>query len=132
MIFRMLLLFTIVPFVELVLLIKLAEYIGTGYTILAIVLTGFAGAYLAKTQGLKVLTSIQRELGDGNIPGNQIIDGLCILIGGIMLIAPGIITDAAGLMLVIPVTRYMIREWFKVRFRNMIDKGHTRFYWGSW
>jgi UPF0716 protein FxsA len=132
MLLRLILLFTLVPLIELALLIKLGQYIGVGYTILIVMVTGIAGAYFAKTQGMGVLRQIQRELEEGRIPGNQIIDGLCILAGGAMLLTPGLITDTFGFILVVPITRIAVREWLKGKFRDMIDRGQVSFYWGRW
>ncbi len=129
---RLIALFTIMPFIELFLLIKLGQYIGAGYTLLIVLVTGIAGAYLAKGQGINVLRRIQLEMHGGRLPGNHIIDGLCILIGGIMLLAPGLITDTIGFLLVIPGTRFLIREWLKTRLLNMINKGQVIFRWDGW
>lgn len=127
--FRLIMLFTILPFVELYLLIRLGQYIGAGYTILIVLITGIAGAYLAKSQGMSVLRRIQSEMHEGKLPGNHIIDGLCILIGGVMLLAPGLITDTIGFLLVVPGTRFLIREWLKNRLIGMIKKGQVIFHW---
>lgn len=132
MLFRLILLFTVVPLVELVLLIKLGQHVGVGYTIAVVLITGVVGAYLAKTQGFSILNRIGRELEEGRVPGNQIVEGLCILVGGAMLITPGLLTDAFGFFLVIPVTRIIVREWLKRWFRNMINRGQVTFYWNRW
>lgn len=132
MLLRLMLLFTVVPIIELALLIKLGQHIGVGYTIAVVLITGVAGAYLARTQGVSILRRIRWELEEGRVPGNQIVDGLCVLIGGAMLLTPGLITDLTGFMLVIPVTRIAIREWLKSRFRRMIETGNITFYWSRW
>lgn len=132
MLVRLILLFTLIPLAELAILIKLGQYVGIGYTILIVLLTGILGAYLAKTQGMDVLRRIQTELEMGSIPGNQIVDGLCILVGGAMLLTPGLITDLCGFVLVIPITRVVVREWLKIKFRNMIERGQVNFYWNRW
>jgi UPF0716 protein FxsA len=126
------LLLTLVPLIELALLIKLGQYIGVGYTVLIVVVTGIAGAFLAKTQGMSVLRRMQLEMQEGRLPGNQMIDGLCILLGGAMLLTPGLVTDTAGFMLVIPVTRIAVREWLKIKLRGMVDRGQVIFRWGGW
>ncbi len=129
MLFRLMLLFTVVPLIELAFLIKLGQYIGTGYTIMIVLLTGIAGAYLAKSQGMEVLRQMQFDMQEGRLPGNHLIDGLCIFVGGAMLLTPGLITDTLGFMLVIPITRVIIREWLKNRLRSMIDSGQVIFRW---
>jgi UPF0716 protein FxsA len=132
MLLRLMLLLTVVPLLELALLIKLGQYIGVGYTVLVVVVTGVAGAFLAKTQGMDVLRRMQLEMQEGRLPGNQMIDGLCILMGGAMLLTPGLITDTLGFALVIPVTRIALREWLKIKLRGMVDRGHVIFRWNGW
>ena len=132
MLIRLMILFTIAPLVELAILIKLGQHIGAGYTILIVLVTGIAGAYLAKSQGIDVLRKIQSDMQQGIMPGNHIIDGLCILAGGIMLLAPGLVTDTIGLLLVIPGSRFVIREWIKRRLLGMIDRGQVIFRWHRW
>jgi len=127
--FRLILLFTVIPLVELALLIKLGQHVGVGYTIAIVLITGVVGAYLAKTEGFSIINKIGRELEEGKVPGNQIVDGLCVLVGGTMLITPGLITDTCGFFLVIPATRILVREWLKRWFHNMIDRGQVTFYW---
>jgi UPF0716 protein FxsA len=97
-----------------------------------VLVTGIAGAYLAKSQGMDVLRRIQSDMQQGIMPGNHIIDGLCILAGGIMLLAPGLVTDTIGLLLVIPGSRFVIREWIKRRLLGMIDRGQVIFRWHKW
>ena len=126
------LLLTLVPLIELALLIKLGQYIGVGYTVLIVVVTGIAGAFLAKTQGMSVLRRMQLEMQEGRLPGNQMIDGLCILMGGAMLLTPGLVTDTAGFILVVPITRIAVREWLKTKLRGMVDRGQVIFRWGGW
>ncbi len=132
MLIRLMLLLTLVPLVELALLIKLGQYIGVGYTVLIVVVTGIAGAFLAKTQGMSVLRRMQLEMQEGRLPGNQMIDGLCILMGGAMLLTPGLVTDTAGFILVVPITRIAVREWLKTKLRGMVDRGQVIFRWGGW
>lgn len=132
MLFRLIMLFTVVPFIDLLLLIKLGQYIGAGYTVLIVLVTGIAGAYLTKSQGMGVLRRMQMEMQEGRLPGNPIIDGLCILVGGAMLLTPGLITDTLGFLLVMPGTRFVIREWLKNRLLGMIDRGQVIFRWNRW
>jgi len=102
---RLLLLFTLVPIVELAILIQLGREIGTGLTIALVLLTGFLGALLSKTQGIIVLHRIREELNRGNLPTGQLLDGACVLAGGLLLLTPGLLTDILGFTLLIPQTR---------------------------
>ena len=117
------LLFTIVPAVELMLLIEIGGHIGAGNTILVIILTGVLGAYLARLQGFLILQKIQSELNRGNMPNADLIDGLMILVGGIVLLTPGFITDAIGFLLLIPFTRSLLKIWLSKKFERMIADG---------
>ncbi|MBM4310082.1 MAG: FxsA family protein [Deltaproteobacteria bacterium] len=98
-------LFTIVPLVELALLIKLGSIIGVLDTILLIVFTGAAGAILARTAGIQCLFTVRRQLQSGIFPADELCSGLLILIAGAFLIAPGLLTDCAGLALLVPAVR---------------------------
>lgn len=128
MFFKLLLLFTTVPFIELYILLKLAD-VTTPFTTLALVIvTGIAGAYLAKSEGRLIITKIKQELNFGKIPGNELLNGLCVLIGGALLLTPGIITDIFGFSLVIPGTREIYKIFLKRKFKDMITKGNIHFY----
>jgi UPF0716 protein FxsA len=128
MFIRLLLLFTVIPIVELALLIKIGEYIGTLYTIAIVILTGVIGASLARSQGISILNKIRYELYEGRVPGEEIINGLCVLVGGIMLVTPGLITDTVGFLFIIPVTRNTIKVWLKHKLHDMIQKGSINVY----
>ena len=98
MFLRLLLLFTVVPLVELFLLVKLGTVIGIGATILIVICTGVLGAWLARWQGLGVLRRLTEDVNQGRLPADALIDGLLILIAGAVLLTPGLITDALGFL----------------------------------
>ena len=118
----LILLFVCLPILELAVLLKVGSYIGPANTILIVILTGVAGAYLARSQGILTLIKIQEDLNRGIMPGDKIVDGLMILCGGVMLLTPGLITDLIGFMALIPATRYLIKHWLKDKFKDMIDR----------
>ena len=122
MFYYLLFLFTVVPLFELYLLVKVGMYLGALNTIGIVVFTGIFGAFLAKMEGLRVLYNVQRDLQEGRMPTSQLIDGLLILIGAVLLITPGILTDMIGFILVIPSTRVFIKVWIKNYFKKIIDK----------
>lgn len=126
MFFKLLGAFTIIPIIELYILIQLGSVIGALPTVLLVILTGAAGAALAKVQGVSVWSRIQRELNAGRFPGNDLIDGLLLLLAGVTLLTPGLLTDVAGFLLLVPVTRYPVREWLKRRFRRTLDSATVR------
>ncbi|WP_108671264.1 FxsA family protein [Peribacillus acanthi] len=124
---RYLLLFLIIiPAGEIAILLTAGKTIGVFPTILLIIATGITGAYLAKQQGLEVIRQAQRQMQYGQMPENTIIDGICILVGGVLLLTPGFITDSIGFILLLPPTRAMIRPFIIRTFRNMINKGNIK------
>ena len=94
---KLLLLFVLVPAVELLLLIKLGGLIGALYTVGIIVLTGVTGASLARWQGLSVLRQVQRDMAGGQLPAGALVDGVIILIAGALLMTPGFLADRNAL-----------------------------------
>ena len=116
------LLFTILPAMELVLLIEIGSNIGAGNTLFVIIFTGVLGAYMARLQGFLVLRKIQDDLNHGIMPSAELMDGLMILVGGILLLTPGFITDTFGFLLLIPWTRAVIRKLSAKKFENMIAR----------
>ncbi|MEK3890415.1 FxsA family protein [Bacillus sp. FSL K6-3431] len=101
--------FIIVPALEIGLFILAGKSIGVLATVALIILTGLLGAYLAKRQGMEALKKVQEQWRQGQPPGNAMLDGLCVLVGGIMLLAPGFITDIIGMLLLLPITKNLIR-----------------------
>ena len=116
MFLRLLLLFTVVPLVELFLLVKLGTVIGIGPTVLIVITTGVIGAWLARWQGLGVLRRVTSDLNEGRLPADALIDGLLILIAGAVLLTPGLITDALGFLLLVPQSRIVVRRMIRDRF----------------
>jgi UPF0716 protein FxsA len=125
---KLILLFTIVPFVVLFLLLKLAEYTSAMTTFLVIVITGVVGAFFARNEGRRVLASIQREIQLGRIPGDHLIHGLCVLVGGILLLTPGLLTDAFGFALLFPVTRTLFVLAIKKQFSGLVQQEAVKMY----
>ena len=124
----LILLFIAVPIVELALLIKVGQYIGVFNTIILVIGTGVAGAFLAKREGLKTLYDIQQDLDLGMLPSEHLLDGFFIFCGGLLLLTPGLITDILGFFFLIPYTRSLVKEWLKNRFKDMIDRGKVTFF----
>ncbi len=116
MFFKLFLLFTIVPFIEMMLLLKMGEVFGFSTTLLIVIGTGALGAYFVKREGFRVWSKIQTELQGGRLPGDQLIDALLLFIAGLILITPGILTDLTGFLLLIPQTRDALKGFVKSRF----------------
>jgi UPF0716 protein FxsA len=125
---RLFLLFTVIPLVELYLLIKVGGVIGALNTILLIIGTGLLGAYLAKLEGIRTFNQIQQNLNQGVMPAEELLDGVIILVAGLMLITPGILTDVCGFLLLIPPTRFAFKRWLRRRFDRMVASGNVRIY----
>jgi UPF0716 protein FxsA len=123
---RLALLFLIVPAVELFLLIRLGQWIGFWPTLAFVILTGWAGAWLARLEGMRVIARFQQEIVMGRIPGQAIFDGAAVLLGGAFLVAPGVLTDVTGLALLFPPTRRLIQRWVRKRLERGIMDGSIR------
>jgi UPF0716 protein FxsA len=122
---RLFLLFVLVPLIELAVLIRIGNLLGLWPTIGLVVLTGALGAALAKSQGVRVLRSIQMDLNDGRMPASHLLDGLLVLIGGLTLLTPGFLTDIVGFLLLIPVTRNRLKEVVRRRLDRILRSGQT-------
>ena len=123
---RLALLFLLVPAVELFLLIRMGQLVGFWPTLAFVILTGWAGAWLARLEGMRVLARFQQEVAMGRIPGQAIFDGAAVLLGGAFLVAPGVLTDVTGLALLFPPTRRLIQRWVRKRLERGIMEGSIR------
>jgi UPF0716 protein FxsA len=115
---RLLLLFTVVPLLELYLLIQIGGIIGTVPTVALVFVTGLVGAYLAKREGLKVFRAWQRAIENYALPKEGIVSGLLVLVGGILLVTPGVVTDFCGLLLLVPPVRRRFATWLQSYARD--------------
>jgi UPF0716 protein FxsA len=132
MFFRLLLLFTVLPMVELALLIQLGRIIGLAPTIAIVLLTGVTGAALARWQGLATFRRVRAEMAAGRVPTGALIDGLLILVAGAVLLTPGLITDTIGFLLLIPPTRAAVRRALADAFRRRMRRDGTVVIDGEW
>jgi UPF0716 protein FxsA len=108
---RLLVLFIVVPAVELALLIEIGSRIGTPATLGIIIVTGFVGAALARAQGLGVIRQMQRETAEGQLPADSLVDGAFILVAAALLVTPGVLTDAFGFLCLLPRFRAVAKRW---------------------
>ncbi|WP_085523120.1 FxsA family protein [Tuberibacillus sp. Marseille-P3662] len=123
------LLFIIVPAIELTLIILSGKYVGIPLTFLIIVLTGIIGGWLAKKEGAATLAKIKEELAMGRMPGQHILEGLCVLIGGILLLTPGFLTDLTGFSLLLSPIRRMGVSWLQTWLRRQAENGNFIFFY---
>ena len=120
---RLLLLFVSIPVIELVLLIEIGQRVGTLATVGLIIVTGVVGASLARQQGLATLGRARADLNDGRLPAESLMDGMLILIAAAVLLTPGVLTDAVGFLLLIPVCRRHLKGWLRQRFERAVRAG---------
>ena len=125
---RLFLLFTVVPLVELYLLISIGRLLGPGPTIALVLITGALGAWFARLEGARVIRRWQEAMARQQLPKDGVIDGFLIFIGGVLLITPGIMTDIAGLSMVMPPTRRVIAGVVRRWFEQQIAAGRVQVY----
>lgn len=110
MFFKLFLIFAVIPVIELALLIKVGSIIGTMNTISIVILTAVIGAYMVRSEGLGVMSRIQKNMQEGIFPAEEMIDGMMILLAGALLLTPGFFTDVIGFFMVIPVSRNFLKR----------------------
>jgi UPF0716 protein FxsA len=134
MLLRLFLIFTVVPLLELYFLIKIGSSIGALHTVAILVATALLGAVLIRWEGMRTLKDIAETFREGRVPAEQMVDGLLILAAGVLLITPGVLTDAAALLLLIPLTRRVFKRWLRGRLERSVASGKTRLYFqgGGW
>ena len=125
MFLKLFLAFTLIPFSELYLLIKIGYYLGAFNTILVVIVTGLLGAYLAKLQGIKTMMRVRESLNRGELPAEEMLDALLIFVAGIVLITPGFITDLAGIGILVPKTRFWFKRWLRKKFNRWISENRA-------
>jgi UPF0716 protein FxsA len=120
---KLLLLFTLIPLLEIYLLVKIGSAIGAIATVALVAGTGLAGALLARKEGFVIWLRIQYEMQQGRFPARDLLDGLLLLVAGVTLITPGVITDLIGFLILVPVTRIPIRQWLQGKLDRMMRSG---------
>ena len=120
MLIWLVLLFIAVPLVELYVIVETARSIGTLETIGLLILVSVAGAWMVKAQGMAVLWRVRSKLDEGQMPGRELVDGALVLFAGALMLTPGFVTDAFGLLLLFPPTRMVIRPIVIRRFRHRV------------
>ncbi|QEM69533.1 FxsA family protein [Geobacter sp. FeAm09] len=123
MLLRLFLVFTIVPVIEVWLLIRIGRVIGALPTVAVLLAVSLAGAWLARSQGFRVVAAIRDELVAGRMPGAHILDGALILTGGMLLLTPGFFTDFIGLFFLIPATRTLLKRWLGIWLERRLRQG---------
>jgi UPF0716 protein FxsA len=128
MVGQLFLLFTLVPLVELYLLVKIGGYIGALNTILLVLITALLGAALARLEGLRTLRQISDTLSQGLMPAEELVDAFLIFGGGVLLVTPGVLTDLFALVLLVPFTRTHFKRWLRRKFDRMVASCNVQLY----
>jgi UPF0716 protein FxsA len=116
--------FIAVPIIEITVIIKVGGLIGAWPTVGLIVLTAASGAAMVRAQGFQILGRAQESLDQGQFPAEELFDGLNLMVAGILLLTPGFVTDALGLILLVPPLRRHIARWV---WRQMLKGEHVHF-----
>lgn len=115
-------LIVVFPGIELWGIIEMGKRVGGWSTLGLLVLSGVLGAWLAQLEGRKVIQQAQRQMQTGQIPGLSLLDGICVLAGGLFLLFPGFVSDVIGLTLLLPFTRTFYRRlmyrWLERKMKN--------------
>ena len=109
------LIFVAVPLAEIYALIKVGSWLGVFPTIALLLLVSALGAVVVKREGLRVLRRMQEQVTAGRMPSNEILDGVCLLLAGLLLVVPGFVTDAIGLLFLLPPFRLLLRSALRRR-----------------
>jgi len=118
---RLLILFLVVPLTELYLLLKFSSVTSIPTTIAVVILTGVSGSILAAKQGAAAIRNFQSTVARGRVPGAEVIDGILIAFAAALLLTPGLLTDSMGILLLIPWSRKLFRNWLVRRYAGRFN-----------
>ena len=112
----LLVLFVVVPIVEIYVIIQVGQAIGALWTIALLIADSIAGSMLMKSQGRAAWRRFQAAIAEGRVPAREVLDGVLVIFGGAFLLTPGFVTDVLGALLLVPPTRALIRRLLVRRF----------------
>lgn len=124
-------LFICVPIIEIALFIQVGGLIGLWPTIAIVLLTAFVGASLVRSQGIQTLMSVQSRLQQGELPAQQIIEGVMLAVAGVLLLTPGFMTDALGMLVLLPAPRAWLAKQAMQRVKVNASSAHFHGQFGS-
>jgi len=122
---KLFLAFTLVPALEIFLFIRIGGAIGFLNTLLVVILTGLAGAALARWQGAETMFKIRQSLNEGIMPAEEMIDAALIFLAGMLLLTPGFLTDTIGLLLLWPPSRRRFKIYMRRKFDEWMASGQV-------
>ena len=114
------LLFIVVPIVELYVIIQVGHVLGVVNTLALLLIVSFVGAWLMKREGLSTWRRAQRQIDAGVVPGRELVDGALIVLAGALLLAPGFVTDVVGILLLLPPVRAGVRTFARHRLERRV------------
>ncbi|PKG24998.1 FxsA family protein [Niallia nealsonii] len=110
------------PVVEIAVFLLAGKVFGIAETLIFIIGTGLIGGYLLKKQGFKAYKNVQEKLHSGQLPGETILDGLCVLAGGVLLVLPGFLSDIAGAFILFPPTKKLVKRLLLQSMQRKLQK----------
>lgn len=131
MFLKLLMIFIVVPLIELYFLLEISQFIGVFTTVMIIIFTGAAGVSIAKRQGYQVINNIRSSLNAGKMPTDDLISALLILVGGVTLLTPGFLTDISGFLLILPGSRDLIAALVKKYFVKYVKENKVEVHYGN-
>jgi len=123
-------LFIIVPLVELWAIGQVSGFIGLGWTLVLLLVDSIIGAVLVRREGSRAWRKFREAMAAGRVPGDELLNGVLLLFGGALLLTPGFVTDIVGLALVLPITRMPLAKLIRVRFVPVPLQAGTSFWNG--
>lgn len=127
MVWKLILILIAIPLVEIAILVQIWKATSLLFTVALLLAAGAVGLVPARVQGWLVWQKIMVDLRQGKMPADSLIEAMLVLLAGLLFIAPGLLTDVAGLLLLIPPSRRFVRERIKRRVRALIADGRARF-----
>ena len=126
MFIKLFLALTLIPLIEIYLLIKIGSHLGAFNTVLIVILTALLGAWLARLEGSKTMTKVRESLNRGELPAEEMLDAMLIFGAGILLLTPGFVTDLAGLGILVPQIRNGFKRWLRKKFDEWVSSDKLR------
>jgi len=120
---KLFLLFTLVPVAELYVLLQIGDRFGGLTAVTMVIGSGLFGAYMARSEGLRVFQAWRDSLANGTVPADGVVSGMLVLLGCALMITPGVITDVAGIVLLVPYTRRLVAGQVMRRVERAIERG---------
>lgn len=117
---KLFLLFALMPIIEIALLLQVGEIIGGWNTVAIVILTAFLGATLVRQQGLQTFQNAQNKMQNGQLPSQEVAEGLLLLVAGVLLVTPGFVTDGIGFLFILPISRPILARWLVNNFFSKI------------